>query len=79
MHPLKEFLTKYSLTEEGFAERLVLFGRSTTGSYISQIITGFRHPSRKLAKIISRGTAGEVTVAELLEFEPPADVKAAVG
>jgi DNA-binding transcriptional regulator YdaS (Cro superfamily) len=64
-HPLKTYLKKVSLTEEVFAQTV-----GTTGSYISQIVCGYRYPSRDLAKAIASATDGLVSAAELLTWQP---------
>lgn len=64
-HPLKTYLKKAALTEEAFASSV-----GTTGSYLSQIVCGYRYPSRELAKRISQATDGLVSAADLLTWQP---------
>lgn len=64
-HPLKAYLKETETTEATFAEKV-----GTTSSYVSQIVTAHRWPSRDLAIAIEKATGGLVKAADLLTWKP---------
>lgn len=74
-HPLKTYLQEVGLTAEQFAAKVRACGSPTlTASYLSQIIIGYRHPSRALAISISHASEGAVSVGDLMEFDAASEV-----
>lgn len=71
-HPLKTHLRSRKQTQTEFAVEL-----GTTPSYLNQILTGYRSPSRKLARQIEQATGGEVSAAAMLLWEPEQSAKVA--
>lgn len=61
---LREYLFKKRITPTDFARAI-----NYHPSYLQAITRGERLPGKKLAKIISDATNGEVTIEELLEQE----------
>ena len=64
-HPLKVHLRAAKVTQTEFAATV-----GTTPSYLNQILTGYRAPSKKFAREIERATGGVVSAAALLLWEP---------
>ncbi len=65
-HPLKSFMKTTGMTEAAFGK---LIGCSS--NYVSQIICGYRHPSREFAKAIEKATNGLVKAGDILMWEAP--------
>jgi hypothetical protein len=80
MHPLDRYFKATGITPAEFIARMKTRGfKPTSVAYLRQLKTGWRHPSRKMARAMSSTADGEVTVAELLTYEPPtADVPPAL-
>lgn len=70
-HPLRAWLYGQRLSQREFAERIGLRNRSM----LSLMFTGRRKPPEALARRISRATGKQVSIAELLNFEVPKNVK----
>jgi hypothetical protein len=72
MHPLDRYFEATGVGPEDLIGRMKKRGhRPTTVEYLRMLRGGWRHPSRKLARSISATTDGQVSVAELLEYERP--------
>lgn len=66
-HPIRAFLDAKGQKQVDFARELGL-----TPSYLNQLLTGYRYPSRELARRIEQATKGKVKAAALLLWEKPA-------
>ncbi len=77
MHPLRRYLNRNKLTQEAFAEQFRrVTGEAVSQQFVSEIMSGKRHPSREYARLFERATEGKVKAAKLLLFEPRRPVTA---
>ncbi len=64
-HPIRRYCEKKSITQQEFADTVGL-----SGPFISQLISGRDVCGRTAALAIFQKTGGEITLAELLTWEP---------
>lgn len=70
MHPIKRYCEKHGLNQKEFADAMGL-----SAGFVSQLITGREKCGRRAGLKIVQRCGGEITLQELLTWEPRASVE----